>query len=67
MSTRPVRTGLRLTRRGWWFVASAAVGIIAAYTSGSLQLLYVACLIAVLPLIAIALMLLRRPRVKATR
>lgn len=67
MSTRPVRTGLRLTRRGWWFVASAAVGIIAAYTSGSLQLLYVACLIAVLPLIAIALMLLRRPRVTAAR
>ncbi len=67
MSSRPARTGVHLTRRGWWFVGSAAVGIIAAYASGSLQLLYVACLLAALPAIGVVLMLLRRPRLRVAR
>jgi len=59
--------GVRLTRRGWWFLAAGVVAFVAAYAGGRLQLLYVACLLLALPLIALAVVALRRPRLAARR
>lgn len=59
--------GVRVTRRGWWFVGAGGVAFVAAYAGGRPQLLFVACLLLALPLIALAMVALRRPRLRARR
>lgn len=59
--------GVRLTRRGWTFAASSVVAFIAAYSSGRQEILYIACLLAVLPAVAVVVVLVKRPRLVASR
>lgn len=59
--------GVRLTRRGWWFLGVGGVAFIGSYAGGFAQLLFVACLLLGLPLIALAVVAVRRPRLAARR
>ncbi len=59
--------GARLTRRGWWFVGLSLVAFFAAYMGGRAELLYVACLLFALPLVAVIVVRARRPRLAVTR
>ncbi|CAN5293014.1 DUF58 domain-containing protein [soil metagenome] len=59
--------GVRLTGRGWWFVAASAVLFAVAYGSGKQELLYVAALLGALPVIAVLVVRVRRPRLAVTR
>lgn len=59
--------GARLTRRGWWFLVSAATAFFVAYVGGREVFLFVGCLLLALPLLSLLTVLLRRPRVDATR
>lgn len=57
----------RLTMRGVVFVVASAIAFAAAYAVGLRQLLYVAIALAALPLIALVLVRVRRPRLAVTR
>ena len=59
--------GARLTRRGVVCVVASAIGFIGAYALDFRQLLYVAIALAAMPLIALALVRARRPRLSVTR
>ena len=64
-STR--RGALRLTRRGKFFLAAAAVCTIVAYGSGRTEFLYAACFLATLLLAALLLVRMRRRKLTVTR
>ncbi len=64
--SRRVR-GLGLTRRGWWFASVGAVTLLVAYLAGLEALVFVGCLLLALPLFAIVVVWLRRPRVEVAR
>lgn len=59
--------GVGLTRRGWWFLIAGGVLIVLAYTGGRALLLWAGCLLAALPLVALLMVVARRPRLAATR
>jgi uncharacterized protein (DUF58 family) len=59
--------GVRLTTRGWGFVAVALVCLIGAYGGGRQELLYVAILLVALPVIAVIVVRSRKPRLAVTR
>lgn len=59
--------GVRLTRRGWWFVGASLIAFFGAYAGGRQELLYVACLLLALPIISIVVVRMRRPRLAVTR
>lgn len=59
--------GVRLSRRGWGFLASSAILFIAAYSSGRHELLYAASLLLILPVVAAVIVRVRRPRLAVTR
>ncbi|MEO8093939.1 MAG: DUF58 domain-containing protein [Pseudolysinimonas sp.] len=59
--------GVRLTLRGWWFLAASAAFFIVAHSTGRQELLYVAALLGMLPIIAVIFVRVRRPRLAATR
>ena len=59
--------GVRLTRRGLTFVASSVVAFIVAYSSGRQEIVYIATLLAVLPAVAVVVVLVKRPRLVASR
>jgi uncharacterized protein (DUF58 family) len=59
--------GVRLTRRGVVMLAASAVAFMVAYALGFRQLLYVATALAALPLIALLLIRVRRPRLSVIR
>ncbi len=59
--------GVRLTRRGWWFVAASVLMFMFAYGTGKQELLYVATLLGALPVIAVVVVRVRRPRLAVTR
>jgi len=59
--------GVRLSRRGWGFLAASAILFIAAYASGRQELLYGASLLAILPITAAIVVRARRPRLGLTR
>ena len=59
--------GVRLTLRGWGFLAGAVFCFVLAYAAGQHQLLYVATLLAALPVAALISVRARRPRLSATR
>ncbi len=61
------RGGARLTRRGWWFLISAATAFFVAYVGGREVFLFVGCLLLALPLLSLVTVVLRRPRVEAAR
>lgn len=63
----PSVAGLGLTVRGWVFLGASAVVFLAAYTGGRAELLYPATLLGALPVIAIILVRMGRPRISATR
>ena len=65
MSQRPVR--VRFTRRGFGFLFAAFVALIAAYSMGLRELLYVSILLFGLPLGALALVWIARPRLSVVR
>lgn len=64
---RPSAGGARLTRRGVGFVVASVAAFVAAYTLGLRELLAVAILLAALPLLALLLARLRRPRLAVAR
>jgi uncharacterized protein (DUF58 family) len=59
--------GVRLTTRGWWFVGASFVLFVFAYAGGWQELLYIGVLLAALPVIAIVVVRVRRPRLDVTR
>ena len=59
--------GVSLTARGWWLVGASAVAFVGAYAGGRMQLLYVACLLLVLPVFGVVVVWMRRPRLAARR
>ena len=59
--------GVRITRRGQLFLLASLIALVAAYSSGLDALLYVSALLAALPVIAIVIVRLRRPRLAVTR
>ncbi len=59
--------GVSLTSRGWWFVGASVVSFIGAYAGGRMQMLYVACLLLVLPAFALVVVRMRRPRLTVRR
>lgn len=59
--------GVGLTSRGWWFLGAGLASLAIAYIGGREVFLFVACLLIALPLVAAALVALRRPRVEVTR
>ncbi|MDH6181467.1 uncharacterized protein (DUF58 family) [Microbacteriaceae bacterium SG_E_30_P1] len=59
--------GFRLTRRGWGFLVVSGVTAFAAYVGARGILLFVAALLVVLPIGALLLVILRRPRISVTR
>lgn len=59
--------GVRLTRRGWTFVGSSIVAFIVAYSSGRQEVLYIGTLLAALPVIAVLVVLVKRPQLVASR
>jgi len=65
MSQRRARVGL--TRRGAVFLVASIIASIAAYSMGLRELLYVAILLAALPIGALLLVWLVRPRLSVTR
>ncbi|MDJ0335740.1 DUF58 domain-containing protein [Salinibacterium sp. G-O1] len=56
-----------LTQRGVAFVVASAIAFVVAYVLGFQQLLYVAIALAALPLIALVLVRVRRPKLSVTR
>jgi uncharacterized protein (DUF58 family) len=64
-ATRRPEAGV--TRRGWTLVAVSIVLFIAAYIVGNPQLLFVACLLAVLVVTGLLLVRFRSPQLSATR
>jgi uncharacterized protein (DUF58 family) len=56
-----------LTRRGWGFLGTAIVAFIGAYAGGRQELLFVACLLAALPVVALVFVRARRPRIAVSR
>ena len=70
MATRrglPEIGGVKLTGRGWWFVAAALMLFVFAYGFGKTELLYVAGLLGALPVIAVIVVRARRPKLAVTR
>ncbi|CAN5158445.1 DUF58 domain-containing protein [soil metagenome] len=65
MSQRPVRVGF--TRRGVVFLVASLLASVFAYSMGLRELLYVAILLVALPVGALALVWLARPRLSVTR
>jgi uncharacterized protein (DUF58 family) len=59
--------GVRLTLRGWVFLAASFVCFIAAYAGGRHELLYAATLLAALPIIAFVVVWARRPKLSVVR
>lgn len=59
--------GVRLTARGWWFLAASLIAFIGAYGGGNELLLYVGGLLVALPVIAILVVRVRRPRLSVSR
>ena len=59
--------GVSLTRRGWWFLGASLIAFIGAYGGGRQELLYVAILLLALPVVAIIVVRVRRPRLAVTR
>lgn len=59
--------GVRVTRRGWWFVGASIVAFIGAYGGGRAELLYVGALLLALPIVAGIVVRVRRPRLAVTR
>ncbi|MDQ1555121.1 MAG: hypothetical protein QOI02_123 [Actinomycetota bacterium] len=57
----------RLTLRGWCFLAAAVMIAVFAYSAGLSELLYAACFLAVLPVVALVLARLRRMRLTVVR
>lgn len=60
-------SSLRLTLRGWAFLTTSFVVYVIAYTRGFRELLYVATLLAAIPLVSLLVTRLRRPRLSVTR
>src|SRR6187431_756666 len=54
--------GVRLTHRGWWFAGIGVVALVGAYLGGRQELLYIGCLLVALPVIAIVVVRMRRPK-----
>ena len=63
----PLIAGISLTARGWAFLGASSVFVIAAYAGGTRELLYVAALLAALPIIGLLVLLRARPRMQVTR
>ena len=63
----PGRRIARLTRRGWVLLISAAVVIPSSYWLGRRELLYLGSFLAILPLLALAYVRLRRVRLSVER
>ena len=59
--------GVRLSRRGWGFLGASAILFVAAYAAGRPELLSVATLLGVLPIVAALAVRIRRPRLNVTR
>lgn len=59
--------GVRLTARGWAFLFASFLCFAWAYAGGMHQLLFVATLLAALPIIAVIMVRMRRPRVSVAR
>ena len=59
--------GVRLSRRGWGFLAVSAILFVAAYAAGRPELLYAATLLGILPVVAAVAVRTRRPRLEVTR
>lgn len=59
--------GVSLSRRGWGFLVTSAVLFFAAYASGREELLYVAALLAILPITAAIVVRVKRPKLAVTR
>ncbi|CAN5425709.1 DUF58 domain-containing protein [soil metagenome] len=59
--------GVKLTRRGWAFIVASGVCFVAAYSGGRQELLYVATLAAALPIVAVLIVLVKRPKLSVTR
>lgn len=59
--------GVRLTGRGWGFIGAGLVAMIAAYAGGRPELLYAGALLTVLPVVALVVVRLRRPRLDIVR
>ncbi len=56
-----------LTRRGWWFLATSSVAFIGAYAGGRQELLFAACFLAALPIVALLFVRARHPRISVAR
>ncbi|MEP6480939.1 MAG: DUF58 domain-containing protein [Rhodoglobus sp.] len=59
--------GVRLRLRGWLFLAASVILFFVAYTTGRQELLYIATLLGVLPIVAVIFVRVRRPRLAVTR
>jgi hypothetical protein len=59
--------GVRLTGRGWAFLGASLLGFVAAYAGGWQQLLYIAVLLGALPIIAVIVVRVRRPKLSVAR
>ncbi|MGK2939655.1 MAG: DUF58 domain-containing protein [Solirubrobacteraceae bacterium] len=59
--------GVALTRRGWAFLGLGTLAVVSAYASGRPVLQYVGILLIVLPVLAVGLVRLRRPRFGVSR
>jgi hypothetical protein len=59
--------GVHLTLRGWAFLGASFLCFVSAYAGGRQELLYVAVLLAALPVIAVIVVRLRRPRLSVVR
>lgn len=58
---------IRLTPRGWTFLAASSIAYVVAYDRGFRELLYVATLLLAIPLVSLLLLRLGRPRLSAIR
>lgn len=62
-----VRGATRLTARGWGLLGAAGICMVVAYSAGRTDLLYAACLLALLPLASVILVRNRRLRLQVVR
>jgi hypothetical protein len=59
--------GVRLTLRGWALLVASFVCFVAAYGGGRHELLYIAVLLGALPIIAVIVVRVRRPKLSVAR
>jgi hypothetical protein len=59
--------GVRLSGRGWGFLGTSIALFFAAYVGGRQELVFVAALVGALPVFAVIMVCVRRPRLAVTR